>query len=154
MRFSPRFLILAVAVSGALGCSSSPSGPDAVTVIRATTSFGFCIGYCKTTLEITSEELVYVEESLRGDLAPRRRTAPLSSSEWNALVAAVDRRTIEPLPETIGCPDCADGGAESLEVVGADWRKSVTFEHGARMPELQPLLDRVRMLRERFIPTR
>jgi hypothetical protein len=150
MRSSPRFLILAAALAAA-GCTSSPAGPDEVSVIRATTSFGFCLGYCKTTLEITSDSITYVEEATRsGELPPVRRTAPVSASEWQALVAALDRSKIEALPETLGCPDCADGGAESIEVIGSDWRKSVTFEYGATIPELQPLLERVRTLRGRF----
>ena len=153
MRFSPRFWILAAAC-GAMACGSSPSAPRAVTAIRTTTSFGFCAGYCQTTLEITSEEMVFVEESRRGELPTRRRMARLSSSEWSELIDGVDRRAIDTLPDTVGCPDCADGGAESLEVIGADWQKRVTFEHGAKMPELQPLLARVRTLRSRFSPSR
>lgn len=154
MRFPPRFLILAAAVSGTLTCQSSPAGPDSVTAIRTTTSFGFCIGYCEATLEITSEELVYVEESRRDERPTVRRTAPLAASEWEALIDALDRAAIEALPDIVGCPDCADGGAESLEVIGAGWQKRVTFEFGAAMPDLQPLLGRVRALRGRFTPTR
>jgi hypothetical protein len=153
MRLIPRVLILILcgAAFGSLACASSPAGADDVAVIRATTSFGFCLGYCKTTLEITPDGLTYVEEATRsGELPPVRRTAAVSASEWEALVAALDRSKIEALPETVGCPDCADGGAESIEVIGAGWRKSVTFEFGATIPELQPLLERVRVLRGRF----
>ena len=153
MRLNKRILMVAVALCAAIACATSPSGATAVTAIRATTSFGFCLGYCRTTLEITEAGITYIEEAPRGDLPAVRRTAALSSSEWEALVDAVDRRAIEALPETIGCPDCADGGAESLEVTGADWRKGVTFEHGATIPQLQPLLSRVRTLRTRFPPT-
>lgn len=153
MRFSPRFLILAAACT-AMACDSSPSAPDTVTAIRTTTSFGFCVGYCETTLEIGTDLMSFVEESRRGELPTRMRSAPLSSAEWDSLIDALDQRAIERLPDVVGCPDCADGGAESLEVIAADWRKRVTFEHGARMPELQPLLDRVRALRGRFTPSR
>jgi hypothetical protein len=154
-RLISRLLILILAAAGgSMACTSSPTGADDVSVIRATTSFGFCLGYCKTTLEITSGGLTYIEEATRsGELPPVRRTAPVSASEWQALVDALDRSKIEALPATLGCPDCADGGAESIEVVGADWRKSVTFEFGATIPELQPLLERVRTLRSRFPPT-
>jgi hypothetical protein len=154
MRSSLRFSILGTAACVMLACASSPTGPDAVTVIRSTTSFGFCLGYCQTTLEITPDQLVYVEESRRGELPAVRRTMPLASSEWNELTALLDRRAIESLPDTLGCPDCADGGAESVEVVADDWRKRVTFEHGATIPELQPLVARVRTLRSRFPPSR
>jgi hypothetical protein len=140
-------LVLFALLAGA--CGSSPAGPDGIATIRTTTSFGFCAGYCKTTLVITSDQMLFVEEGLRTDVAPRRRTLSITAAEWEALVSAVDRRTLEPLPSVIGCPDCADGGAESLEVVGEDWQKGVTFEFNATIPELQPLLTRVRALRER-----
>ena len=154
MRFSPRFLILAVAVGAAsMGCSS-PSDPDGVRSIQTTTSFGFCIGYCETTLTITANELVFEERGTRQQLPPVRRTAPVTAAEWDQLVAAVNRPSIDALPATVGGPDCADGGAESLEVIGDSWQKRVTFEFGATMPELQPLLERVRGLRGRFQPTR
>ena len=93
---------------------------------------------------------MFLEESPRGDRTPRTRTAAITAEEWSTLTAAVDRQRFEALPGTVGCPDCADGGAESLEVVSADWQRRVTFEFGAVMPELQPLLDRVRGLRQRF----
>jgi hypothetical protein len=154
MRFSPRFLVLAVAVGAAsLGCSS-PSDPEGVRSIQTTTSFGFCIGYCETTLVITPNELVFTEQGTRQQLPPVRRTAAVSAAEWDGLVQAVNRQALEALPATVGCPDCADGGAESIEVIGDSWQKRVTFDFGANMPELQPLLARVRALRGRFQPTR
>lgn len=152
MRLYSRLFIVAVALGAAIACGTSPSAATAVTTIRSTTSFGFCLGYCRTTLEITEAGLTYIEQAPRGDLPTVRRTGAVSASEWQALVAALDRSKIEALPETLGCPDCADGGAESIEVVGPDWRKSVTFEFGATIPDLQPLLDRVRALRGRFTP--
>lgn len=151
MRFFP-CTVLALAVV-ASACDSSPSASSSATAFRATTSFGFCLGYCRTSLEITPEEMVFTEESPRGELPPVRRTARLTAGEWNELVVAVDRSALERLPGTLGCPDCADGGAESLGVIATDWRKEVTFEFGAPVPELQPLLARVRALRERFTPT-
>jgi hypothetical protein len=123
-------------------------------VIRSTTSFGFCWGYCRTTLDITPTEMVFVEDGWRDEVPVVRRTARVSSEEWQALLSAVDRSRIEPLPARIGCPDCADGGAESLEVVAGDWQKTVTFEYDAALPQLQPLLERVRVLRRRFPLTR
>jgi hypothetical protein len=37
-------------------------------------------------------------------------------------------------------------------VVGTDWAKTVTFDHGADVPTIQPLLDHVRAIRRRFEP--
>jgi hypothetical protein len=121
-----------------------------VAVIRSTTSFGFCIGYCRSTLEITPGQARYRlvdERTQRPDL---ERTLQITAAEWQALESAVDRAQLEALPPVVGCPDCADGGAESLEVVGEGWSRSVTFEYQAELRELQPLLGRVRALRSRM----
>jgi hypothetical protein len=152
---SQRFAVAVVLFASTLaGCDvSSPTDPGEITAIHAGTSFGFCgATYCITSLEITAGTLVYVEESRQPGVAPRRRQATLTGDEWEQLVRAVDRDRITALPATVGCPDCADGGAESLEVVGRDWRKAVLFEFGAAMPELQPLLDQVRRLRRDRFP--
>lgn len=129
----------------------SPSRPSEIALVRATTSFGFCVGYCQTTIEITADQVVYVKEGWQGE-PPLRRTGTMTSSEWNDLRRAVDRARLEALPDVIGCPDCADGGAEAVGVVAADWSKTVTFDHGDDVPQIQPLLDRVRAIRRRFEP--
>lgn len=132
---------------------SGPADPVPVTAIRTTTSFGFCLGYCRATLEVAADGMVFLEESPRRELPPVRRTAEISASEWRQLTEAVNRAAFEALPATVGCPDCADAGAESLEVLSPDWQDAVTFEFGAATPQLQPLLDRMRTLRGRFTPT-
>ena len=120
--------VFALTVAAATACSTSPVSPDAGTALRTTTSFGFCGGYCRATLDITPDEMVYLEEARTADLPAVRRTLPVSASEWKSLVDALDRSAFERLPPTVGCPDCADGGAESLEVIGPDWQRRVTFE--------------------------
>lgn len=130
-------------------CDDIPLDPDSVRSIESTTSFGFCLGYCRTTLTITSREAVLLEESTREPLPARRTTAPVTAEEWQRLVDAIDPEAFEGLPAVVGCPDCADGGAESLEVIGDGLRERVEFEFGANLPELQPLLDRVRAVRQR-----
>jgi hypothetical protein len=143
--------LLSTVLAGSAACTSVEPGPEGVSTIRTTTSFGFCLGYCRTILEVTAEGMVFIEEPTRqADLPRVVRTAPISAEEWRSLVAAVDRAALEALPPTVGCPDCADGGAESVEVIGRDWRDEVTFEFNAALPQLQPLLSRLRPLRERF----
>ena len=149
MKVHRQLSVLAVLLC-ATACAN-PSRPSEIVRVRATTSFGFCVGYCRTTLEISSSEVVFVKEGWRGE-PPLRQTATLTPSEWNDLVRAVDRARLEALPNVIGCPDCADGGAESVDVLAANWSKAVTFDHGADLPSIRPLLDRVRAIRQRFEP--
>jgi hypothetical protein len=131
-------------------CGDDPTGPTAgVAVIRSTTSFGMCLGYCRSALEITADRTVYRLSDDRTQLPPLELTTATGTSEWQALSSAVNREELERLPGVIGCPDCADGGAESLEVVATTWSDSVAFEYRAQMPQLQPLLDQVRAIRDR-----
>src|SRR5262249_49492841 len=124
--------------------------------IVSTTSFGMCAGYCNTRLEISDGQAVLVRSGHgRGvpDLPEQRFQTPLTAAEWQEISALAAKANLAALPETIGCPDCADGGAESIAVAtGAGAPRTVTFDYNASVAEAQPLLDRVRALRERLTP--
>jgi hypothetical protein len=139
-------------------CASGPAPTANVTRVVSTTSFGMCVGYCTTRLEISEGQAVLIREARGGRGAPnpaqtpQRYATPLTPGEWQEirrLAANVDFRA---LPDTVGCPDCADGGAESLMVEGPGGVESVSLEFRASIPQAQPLLDRVRALRERLTP--
>jgi len=155
LRISSTVLTLCVLAS----CQRVSTEPSAVTRITSTTSFGMCMGYCKTTLEISETEAVLTREAYgRGagaNLPLQRLTTPLTAQEWQDLVAAATAAAaaFDTLPERIGCPDCADGGAESLAIIAPGRDKTVTFDHGASIAGVQPLLDQVRALRLRLSPS-
>jgi hypothetical protein len=44
----------------------------------------------------------------------------------------------------IGCPDCADGGGEWIEVSVAGESHRVTFDNGANIEAIQPLIELMR----------
>jgi len=116
-----------------------------------------CVGYCTTRLEITEGRAVLIREARGGRGAPQnlpeqRYTAQLSASEWQDLQRLAANVDFEALPETVGCPDCADGGAEGLTVEGPSGAESVSLEFRAAIPQAQPLLDRVRAIRDRLMP--
>ncbi|MFZ2030121.1 MAG: hypothetical protein WAU68_07435 [Vitreimonas sp.] len=137
-------------------CVTNPTTPQAqVRQVVSTTSFGMCVGYCSTRLEI-SESGAVLTRSARGGrggaaLPDQRFEEHLTAGEWREISQLAARANLSGLPDTIGCPDCADGGAESLTIAGASAR-TITFEHGARVEEAQPLLERVRALRTRLTP--
>ena len=159
MHAPPRITSAVLGLALFAACQTVSTEPSPVTKITSTTSFGMCVGYCKTTLEITETEAVLVSEKYgRGsgaDLAPQRVSTPLTAQEWQDLVAAAtaSAAAFDSLPERIGCPDCADGGAESLTMVGPGRNKTVEFDHGASLAGVQPLLDRVRAIRLRLKPS-
>jgi hypothetical protein len=117
-----------------------------------------CVGYCTTRLEITEGQAVLIREARGGRGAPnpaqtpQRYSTPLSSNEWQEIQRLAANVDFDALPDTVGCPDCADGGAEGLTVERPSGAESVALEFRADIPQAQPLLDRVRALRERLTP--
>ncbi|CAF1300655.1 unnamed protein product [Rotaria sordida] len=61
---------------------------------------------------------------------PVQRQFPFSSSQWEQLISLLDLETFTALADRIGCPGCADGGIEWIQVDWADATKRVTFESG------------------------
>jgi hypothetical protein len=159
MQLSRRFALAAVVATalslpacGNEGSSASPS----IRQIVSTTSFGMCMGYCSTRLEISEGEAVLVRSARGGrgasDLPDQRFETTLSESEWQEIARLAENTNLDGLPPVIGCPDCADGGAESLTIVGATGAKEIKFNHGATIEQAQPLLERVRALRTNLTP--
>lgn len=152
---SARVLGLVAAVASLAGCGGSrtPAAPSEPLVVTSTTSFGFCppTSFCETALEVADGFVTFTKKSRVGDV--ERQQARLSAEEWASLKQrALDAR-FEGLAPVIGCPDCADGGAESVAVVSANASKSVTFEYGATIPSIAPLVESLRVIRARFQST-
>lgn len=147
---------LTVATSTLLSACDATVGTDTgISRIESTTSFGMCVGYCRTRLEITPATVVLVREpGGRGapTLPVQRFERALAPTEWQSLSRTAASARFAGLPETIGCPDCADGGAETLSVTDATGTKAVNFDHGKDIPELQPLLNQVRDIRASLTP--
>jgi hypothetical protein len=147
-------LALALAAcSGAVLDPESLESLDARTLELTTgTSFGMCAGYCRTELRVDSLTLTLVEVAqARGEPLPdRTRTLPLSLAEWRRVRSLVDAAALARLEGVHGCPDCADGGAEWIQIGTASGPLRVTFEHGATLAGIGPLQAELRALRERF----
>jgi hypothetical protein len=151
---SRRWSILAaiVPLSLAMGACDSATGATDVSSIEWSSSFGFCppTAYCTTRLHITGRQAVLTLESRES--ATVRIEEQLGAAEANSLAEAAARAQFDGLPPVMGCPDCADGGAETLTVVTEDGERSVTFEYNAPLDALEPLLGRMRSLTERLRP--
>lgn len=117
-------------------------------VIKTGSSFGMCAGLCITEVVINPTQIVMERKAWRANVANQTCQRAISAQEWQKLTKAVDFNTFKALPETIGCPDCADGGAEWIEIVSQEQAKKVTFEYGKDVPQITNLLTEVRKLRE------
>lgn len=152
------FLPIAAFSLSVVACASAPAAPSGeVTRVVSTTSFGMCVGYCTTRLEITEGQAVLIREARGGRGAPQnlpeqRYATQLTPAEWQEIQRLAADVDFDALPDTVGCPDCADGGAEGLTVQGPSGAESVSLEFRASIPQAQPLLDRVRAIRDRLTP--
>lgn len=140
----------------ACATAAVPQQPN-VTRVVSTTSFGMCVGYCTTELEITEGQAVLARLARGGrgapdSLPPQRFTMQLSASEWQDIQRLAAAADFDALPDVVGCPDCADGGAEGLAVEDAEGAESVSLEFRANVREVQPLLTRVRAIRDQLMP--
>lgn len=148
-----KFAITAALLALSACVNAAAPQPAQISRIVSTTSFGMCLGYCTTTLEISEHEAVLIREARDGrgasDLPDQRFTTTLTPAEWAELSRLAASTDMSALPPTIGCPDCADGGAETLSINGA---APTNFEYNATIPEAQALLTRVRALRARLMP--
>jgi hypothetical protein len=146
-----------VALAGVLAlvmgaCAEGPSVASDVSLVEWTSSFGFCPpeSYCTTRLRVTGTEAVVTLESRQSPTVSR--TVQLGAAEADALAEAAAEARFDGLGPVIGCPDCADGGAETLSVTAAGDQRTVTFEYNAPVDRLEPLLGQVRGLVDRLRP--
>lgn len=151
-----RHIIWLLAVTVALtGCkvidTTSFGGSQEPLVVRSGTSFGMCIGYCATELRIEGERLVLTRTSRDEAQYPEQtEIKPISREEWETVARLVEESAFGTLEEVYGCPDCADGGAEWIEVERDGVQKRVTFEYGKTVPGIEALTVKLRELRARF----
>jgi hypothetical protein len=75
---------------------------------------------------------------------------PLALGDWRRIRALVDPAALKRLEGVHGCPDCADGGAEWIQLGAGNDSVRVTFEYGATLAGIAPLQAEIRALRDRF----
>lgn len=130
-------------------------GRKDIVAISSGTSFGFCIGYCRRSINIKPDpyKLIARKEPNfpQDEYPPVVKQNSFSSAEWKNLINLVSPRGFRALNETIGCPDCADGGAEWIEIKWPSVTKRVTFEFGKTIKGFNGLVEALRKLRKKYV---
>ena len=86
--------------------------------------FGFCNGYCKSEVGIVNRDVVFIASSWSNPSYPDTMlNGNISIQEWDSLIESVDMDSFLSLDDIIGCPDCADGGGEWIEIIKVDTLK-------------------------------
>lgn len=116
--------------------------------IETGTSFGMCIGYCNKTMQVNAQKVILTQVGNRSTEYPKvTKELAFSAKRWIELSSTVDLDAFNALPQVIGCPDCADGGAESITIITTEGEKKVTFEFNSAIKDIEPFLTRLRALR-------
>ena len=136
------------------GCDALPFNDESPgenqLVIRSGESFGFCAGYCRHEVELDGDKVRFKAMPGFGGPQPVERfyEGELDQELWNDLLIALDTLAVRQLEDVIGCPDCADGGAEWLEIEDESGTKRVTFEYGKGPDEIKAIVDQLRSMRD------
>lgn len=105
------------------------------------TSFGFCVGQCNEDIYITENTLIYThygnefnEDTVEATTCQTKTT----NEDWSKLETLIEVPDFFKLEKTHGCPDCADGGSEWVEVILTNGTShKVTFEYGHAPEEMK-----------------
>jgi len=113
-------------------------------------SFGMCAGYCSNNLLISDLKLTF-SKSKNGQSADTKTCSKtISEADVIAIKNELNISKISNLPEVIGCPDCADGGAEWISINADGKQYKVTYEYGKAPKELEAAVERLKVLKDSF----
>ena len=127
------FFIVVFTVFSCNSCAVSTK-KDAIISVKHGVSFGNCNGYCFKENTYTSEDFIHCEKAFGRtnpkDFPEKMDSISISPKEWEEIISKIDLEKFYAEPDTIGCPDCADGGSEWIEIATCEKVYRVTFELG------------------------
>ncbi len=104
-----------------------------------------CRGYCYSEYQFQAMESQLIRRAWDTVQYPQTLEAlSPKPDEWTEMKSLISIEEFIELPETIGCPDCADGGAEWVQIIGPGYSKKVMFEYGSTPAGLEALLSKLR----------
>jgi len=135
-------MILIMMVGLLISCEKNDGNPSEIKQLGYGTSFGMCVGYCTNSILLRSGTVMYSRSGWNDQVTPIKCTENMTRISWESFKKIVDLNEFFSLPEIIGCPDCADGGAEWVEIENFSGKKyRVTFEYGNAPEELKDVVS-------------
>lgn len=116
------------------------------------TSFGECVGFCRKQMSINSDSIVFTafcDVCMTPGVVRKDYYSKTLKTTWDSIQSGLSPNSFFLVPAVSGCPDCADGGAEWLEIllINGETHK-VTFEYGNEPGELKAYIPVIRKLFE------
>lgn len=145
-------LVSLLIVFTACNTAKEVTSKDTIISITHGTNFGHCRGYCRKELVFYPNQINYFEASVDSTTNPVKvENFKNTSKEWSTLTEKLDLKKFNSLEESYGCPDCADGGSEYIEIKTAEGTKRVTIEFNKEASQLEPLLTELRSQRKKLL---
>lgn len=135
-------LLIALLSIALINCESMQIGQEPENILSTMTiksgqSFGMCIGPCYQEMVIEGSKITFIVKTreLRGnglENSEQKYYDNLTATEESKLTSLMNTSltAIQNSDEVIGCPDCADGGSEWIEIIENNSTEKVTFEFG------------------------
>lgn len=114
------------------------------------TSFGMCTGYCAQSIVISDSKLTFSKSKNGSTPDTKTCSKSISATEINEIKNLLVANQLSNLPERIGCPDCADGGAEWVSVTADGKQYKITYEYGKAPKELAGAVAKLKVLKDSF----
>ncbi|TKC10726.1 hypothetical protein FA048_11180 [Pedobacter polaris] len=118
--------------------------------IKYGTSFGMCVDYCQREILLNGSKATFAKSKNGNNPDTKTCTKELDEVTLTALRKSIDMNAISNLPDVIGCPDCADGGSEYVEITSNGKTKKVVFEYGKTPPSLIDLVSKLKPVFQSF----
>jgi len=123
------------------------------TTISYGTSFGECEGYCVKTITIEEASINFQQTALNEKLKYPDVDCDDFFPGFETLKLEIDLADFCKMEAEIGCPDCADGGAEWVEISNATHALRVTFEYNNAPEEFSRFIENLRFYLQRMEAT-
>jgi hypothetical protein len=136
------------AVSPDISPSPVNNQSENIGYIKTGTYFGHCVGYCQESFTITSGKISYQAKTNGNSGEPEISSDDtFAAADYNNLLKTISLKNFTALADRIGCPDCADGGGEWIEIKYGNSVKKIDFEYNAEIPEIKDFLEKLRIIR-------
>jgi len=116
-------------------------GQETILEIRYGSQFGMCDGYCfSETLYVPLNKTQIRKAWIDTVSNPIKiNKSKMDILRWNDMISTVNLESFFKLEETIGCPDCDDGGETWVFIKTDQRQKKVAFEYNKTPLELKAL---------------
>lgn len=110
------------------------------------TSFNECLGYCENDIAVQRAEINFHKSGrdLNGLLPEVSNSTNIDAKYWSELTGKIDFDAFSKLSPIHGCPDCADGGAEWIEIKSKGKSHKITFEYRNEPGEIKAYVGYLR----------